>query len=175
MSAPELPPDRVLIGRLGAVHGLQGELRLFPLSDVPGRFDRLEEVWWYGARGSGRLLRVAGLRSMNKCLLVRFAGLDDPEAAAPLVNGVLAVTAEKRATAPAGTYFVDDLLGCEVVDEQGRRLGTLAEVFQTGANDIYAVRDGERELLLPALRSIILAVDLTARRMTVRPPKETTA
>ncbi len=173
MSAPVLPPDRVLIGRLGAAHGLQGELRLFPLSDVPGRFDRLEEVWWYGARGPGRLLRVAGLRSMNKNLLVRFAGLDSPEAAAALVNGVLAVPLEQRAPTPAGTYFVDDLLGCEVVDEQGRKLGTLAEVFQTGANDVYAVRDGDRELLLPALRSIILTVDLDVRRVTVRPPEGT--
>jgi 16S rRNA processing protein RimM len=172
--APALPPDRVLIGRLGAVHGLQGELRLFSLSDVPGRFEGLGEVWWLGARGPGRVLKVAGLRPTGKGPLIRFEGIASPEAAAPLVNGYLAVPAEARAAAPAGAYFVDELLGCEVVDEQGRRLGAIAEIFQTGANDIYAVRDGDRELLLPALRTVILEVDLSARRMKVRPPDGTT-
>jgi 16S rRNA processing protein RimM len=61
------------------------------------------------------------------------------------------------------------------VDERGQTLGAVAEIYQTGANDIYTVRDGDREFLLPALRTVILEVDLPGRRMKVRPPDGTTA
>jgi 16S rRNA processing protein RimM len=169
--APKLPADRVLIGRLGAVHGLRGEVKLFSLSDVPGRFAGLTEVGWFGPTGASRQLRICGLRPIGNDLLIRFEGFDTPEAARVLVNGVLTVPSGERAALPGGTYYLDDVIGCDVVTEQGRSLGTVTEIYQTGANDVYEVRDpAGRETLLPAVADVVLAVDVAARRLVVRPP-----
>lgn len=170
-AGPQVPEDLVLIGKLGTVHGIHGELRLFSLSDVPGRFENLQSVWWVDGRGRTQQLRVRTLRAAGNEYRISFEGLESREEAARLINGFIALPRDQRGRPPAGGYFLDDIIGLDVFDESGRRLGTVAEIYQTGAHDIYAVRDQGRELLLPALRAVILQVDIPAHRMTVRPPK----
>jgi 16S rRNA processing protein RimM len=168
---PRVPDDMVLIGRLGAVHGIHGELKLFSMSDVPGRFDNLREVFWIGTKGEPKPLKVKSLRALPAHYLICFEGWDVRETAAELSNGLLALPLARRGELPPGVYFLDDILGLEVCDESGRRLGAVTEIYQTGAHDVYAVRDGDRELLLPALPSVVLSIDLAGRRMTVRVPE----
>ncbi len=170
---PSEPTDEmVVIGRLGAPHGIRGELRLFSVSDVPGRFEGLREMWWQGAaRGAWRRLRVDQLRSGGDHYLVRFAGFATREQAGALSHGHLALPARERPVLPRGSYFIDQVVGLLVETESGQPLGRIAEVYRTGANDIYAVQGPAGELLLPAVKSVVLEVDLERGRMRVRLPK----
>jgi 16S rRNA processing protein RimM len=161
----------VRIGQLGAPHGVHGEIKLFPLSDVPGRFESLREVWWLGSAGKPRELKLQSVRPMSSFFLARFEGLDTPESVAELARGFVAVPESQRGTLPAGRYFVDDIVGLAVEDEAGRALGVVTEVYQTGANDIYEVAGPEGTLLLPALKQVVLGVDLAEKRMRVRVPE----
>lgn len=166
----DAPQAFIRIARLGSPHGVRGELRLFSLSDVPGRLEGLRAAWWLGARSRRRRLEVEGVRAAGRSWLIKFRGIDTPEAARELVNGFLAVPPQERGTLPRGRYFVDDLIGLEVLAEDGRYLGRLEQIYETGANDVYAVVHEGRELLLPALAQVILEVDLEHRRLRVRVP-----
>ncbi|NTV51946.1 MAG: 16S rRNA processing protein RimM [Candidatus Firestonebacteria bacterium] len=150
---------------------MHGEIKLFPLSDVPGRFEALHEVWWQGVSGANRKLRLQSVRSMSTFYLARFEGLDTPEAVAELARGYVVVPESQRGKLPAGSYFVDDIVGLAVEDEGGQPLGRVTGVYQTGANDIYEIVGSGGELLLPALKDLVLEINLEAKRMRVRVPE----
>jgi len=163
--------DWVRIGQLGAPHGVRGEIKLFPLSDVPGRFSRLSQVWWLGPSGQARELKIQSVRAMASFFLAHFEGLDTPEAVGELARGFVAVPESQRGTLPAGSYFVDDIVGLTVEEDNGRVLGKITEVYQTGANDIYEITGPEGTLLLPALKQVVLGIELREKRMRVRVPE----
>lgn len=167
---PETPRHWILIGKLGSVHGLRGELKLFTLTDIPGRWEELAEIWWLGLEKKQQLLHILSVRAAACGYLIRFKGVEDRDSAGRLACGDLAVPEEKRGQAPAGTYFIDDVIGLDVEDEGGQAVGKVTDVYQTGANDIYAVSCAEGEILLPALKTVILGIDLKRRRMRVRRP-----
>lgn len=167
---PEPHQQWILIGKLGTVHGLRGELRLFTLSDVPGRWESLKEAWWLGPKKPERLLRIKSLRAAAGFYLAQFEGFEDRDAALTLCRGMLALPQEQRGRPPAGSFFIDEVLGMEVEDQTGRVIGRVTEIYQTGANDIYAIAGPDGEILLPALKTVILRIDAEARRMQVRNP-----
>ncbi|MEW6515797.1 MAG: ribosome maturation factor RimM [candidate division FCPU426 bacterium] len=162
----------MFIGKIGAAHGIHGEVKLFPLSDVPGRFQNLKRVFWIGPKAEARTLQVAACRAMDRFYLVAFEGIETREQASGLTNGHLALPRQERGSLPSGQYFVDDIVGMEVVGEDGKSFGRVAAVWQTGSNDVYEVRGPEGERMLPAVQGIILRIDLAERRMIVRPPDE---
>lgn len=156
------------VAEVGAPHGLKGEVALTILTDFP---ERLAPGSTYrlsppvAGRAEVTLAEVSGSGKVR----ARFEGIDDRETAATLTGSRLLVPAEAAVPLGEDSYYVDDLLGCDVLDEHGDRLGELVEVVRTGANDVYVVllEDG-RELPLPAIREVVRAVDVAARRMTVR-------
>src|SRR5690606_18859891 len=103
-------------------------------------------------------------------LILKFQGYDTPEAAAELRNNLVYVRADSLPPLPEGEYYHHQLVGLRVVAEDGQELGVLTEVLETGANDVYVVTDENgKEVLLPAIREVILGVDLAAKTMRVRP------
>jgi 16S rRNA processing protein RimM len=160
----------VRIGQLGSPHGVRGEIKLYPLSDVPGRFDHLQEVRWTDS-GSSRILRVRALRASGSFFLIAFDGTESPEQAQALARGFLEIPRGSSDDLPPGRYFIDEMVGLTVEDETGAVLGTLTGIYQTGANDIYEISGAEGDWLLPALKSLVLGVDLKNRRMRVRVPE----
>jgi 16S rRNA processing protein RimM len=163
--------ELVRIGQLGAPHGVHGEMKLFPMSDVPGRFDHLKEIVWLGLNGRKRPLLVKQVKPGVAFFFIRFEGIDTPEQAAELTRGYIAVPETSRGKLPVGTFFIDDIVGLTVEDENGAGLGTVKGIYQTGANDIYEIESRDGDFLLPALKHIILKVDLEARRLRVRIPE----
>jgi len=158
----------VLIGRLGRPHGLKGELTLDTSLD-PAELEQLREVTWRGKRGDTRPLTMTAVRPGGARLLVTVAGVHDREHAAPLVNGELMVEAERLPDPGPGVAYTFQLVGLDVRTEEGRSLGSLADVLATGAHPVYVVK-GEREILIPATPEVVLRVDLTGRSITVRLP-----
>lgn len=103
---------------------------------------------------------ISGTRSHGDGLVVKFSGIDSPEAAAELRTRQVCVKTADRPRLPQGMYYHHELVGFEVVNEAGEQIGKLSEIMQTGANDVYVVSSHEGgEVLLPAIASVIMGID----------------
>ena len=165
--SPSVPDGRIVIGRVGAAHGIQGDLRIIPLTDFPERFAALREVMV-----GDELLHVERVKPQGKNVLMRFREYAVREEAQKLTGRLLTVARADAAPLDEGEYYVFDIVGLTVYDETDHELGTVENVIRTGSNDVYAVRaeDG-REILIPALHTAVLAIDVPGGRMTVRLPE----
>jgi 16S rRNA processing protein RimM len=158
--------DAVAVGRVTRVHGIHGEVSVLPLSEVEGRF-RPGSVL---ALGDGRRLTVERVRTNRGRLLVSFREVADRTAAEALPGQYLLVAASEVPAAPEGAFWPHQLVGSEVVTDAGRSLGTLVEVIANPANDLWVARSEDgAEVLIPALRDVVVHVDLEARRVIVHP------
>ena len=160
-------PGFVAVGRVLAPHGLKGELKVQPLTDNPERFAPKSRVW-----ADEQLVTIVASREAGGHLYVRLKGFPDRTSAERFRHALLQVPEESLPVLPEGEYYRFQLIGLQVFDREGAPLGTLEEVIETGANDVYRVRrpDGT-DLLLPALDDVIVSVDLAAKRMVVDPPE----
>lgn len=154
------------VGAVTATHGLRGEVKVFPTTDDPKRYDDLEEV----LLNTGKellLLKVEQVRYFKQFVIVKFKGLDRIEDVEKFVKKSLYVTREHAVKLEENEYFIADLIGLKVFDEAGICLGILAEVLSTGANDVYVVKNQEREILIPAIGQCVLDVNLKEGVMRV--------
>jgi 16S rRNA processing protein RimM len=138
-------------------------VRVEVLTDWPERLTVGAEVWIEGTAGPTRII---GVESGGKALVLYLDALSTREAAEAAGGRYLEAATEPL---PEGTYYWDDLVGLDVVDAQGVGIGELVEVFRAGGNEVYRVVGPAGERLIPALRSVVLDVDLAAGRMTVAP------
>lgn len=150
------------VARVLGAKGLAGGLRVEPLSDLP---DRLSVGAVLFLEGETAERRVTTVEPGGRNPVIFMEGVDDREAAAALVGRYLEVDAEPL---PEGSYYWHQLVGLQVADEAGNELGRVVEVFRAGENEVYRVEGPAGELLLPALRDVVLSIDLAGGRMTVR-------
>ena len=166
-SVPDASNERIIIGRVGAAHGIHGDLRVIPLTDFPERFPALREVMV-----GDELLHIESVKPQGKNFLMRFREYAVREDAQKLTGRLLTVARAEAAPLDAGEYYVFDIVGLTVCDEEDNELGTVEDVLRTGSNDVYAVRSEDgREILIPALRKVVRAIDVADGRMTVRLPE----
>jgi 16S rRNA processing protein RimM len=163
MTAPPL----VVVGRVIRPHGVRGEMRVLPETDFPERLPMLGQAVLVADERS-EPVRIEAVRRAGDAVLVKVAGIDTPEAAAPWRGAALAVPRELAAPLPEGRHYVFDVLGLAVETEAGEALGTVDEILRTPAHDVYVVR-GRREVLIPAIASVVLRIDTAGRRMVIRP------
>ena len=165
--SPSVPDGRIVIGRVGAAHGIHGDLRIIPLTDFPERFSALREVMV-----GDELLHVAHVKPQGKNFLMRFREYTVREDAQRLTGRLLTVARAEAAPLDEGEYYVFDIVGLTVYDEEDNELSSVENVLRTGSNDVYAVRSEDgRELLIPALRAVVQSIDVPGGRMTVRLPE----
>lgn len=154
----------IVVGKVTNAHGVRGEVSVLVLSEVPDRFAEGSAVWLQ----DGRRLVVEAAREDRGRLLIRFGGVGDRETAEALRGSFLVVPESALPELPEGSWWPHQLEGSEVLTEDGRTLGTLDEVVLNPANDLWVTRDAEHELLIPALRDVIVSVDVDAKRVVVR-------
>lgn len=159
----------VRVGRVGRVHGVKGEIGLHGCSFTPQELQRIASFVWRGRNGEQRAFRLASARPAHSRLLVRFEGCENRDAAAALANGVLLTERERLPRPGPGEAYTFELIGLEVATHDGRRLGTLEDIVNTGAHPVYVVK-GERELLVPASPQVLRKVDLEQGVITVELP-----
>lgn len=124
---------------------------------------------FYLARGDEwRSVEIETHRSHGRFVLVRFAGCDSPEAARQFVQSVLYVERSEMPPLEEGEYYHADLLDAQVVDEQGRELGTVVDVFPSGAHDVLVVASADREWMLPVVSEYVLAMDVEQGKVVAR-------
>lgn len=152
--------DYLQIGEIVNTHGVRGEVKVLPLTDSQDRFDALKWVY-LDSNGSLKKQDIEGVKHIKGTVILKLKGIDSVEAAEALKGFFLLVDRENAVSLPSGSYFICDILGSDVRDLSGVSLGKLTEVLHTGSNDVYVVKDGEgRELLLPALKSVIREVSV---------------
>lgn len=163
--------DYLEIGEIVNTHGIKGEVKVIPLTDSQDRFDDLD--WVYLDRG-GKLEKISieGIKHIRSTVILQLKDIETVEAAEALKGLFLLVDRKNAVKLPSHCYFICDILGVEVQDMSGASYGKLTEVLHTGSNDVYVVKNEEgREILLPALKSVIREVSLEAGVMKVVIPE----
>ncbi len=157
----------IKVGAITSTHGLRGEVKVYPLTDDAARFRGCRELILDTGKEKKKL-EVENVKFFKQFVILKFKGLDRIEDVEGYRRKELYVTRDQAVPLEKDEYFIADLIGLRVVDEEGESLGTLRDVIRTGANDVYSVltQEGE-ELLLPAIRDCILEVDVEGGRMRV--------
>lgn len=155
------------VGVISSTHGLKGEVKVFPTTDDPKRFHKLKKVIL--DTGKEQIpLNVTGVKFFKNQVILKFREFDDINEIEKYKNCDLLVTREQAVPLEENENFIVDLIGLQVVTDENKVLGTLTDVLQTGANDVYVVEtEDKKEILLPAIPSCILDVDLEEEVMTV--------
>jgi len=163
--SPDGEPVYLVVGFLRRPHGVQGEIIMDLHTDFPERLRGGRKLF---AGEEHKPMTLAGARPHAKGMLVKFKGIDTPEAAGQFRNQWVYVKATGLPSLPEGKIYQHELFGFEVVDENDVSLGQLVEIIETGANDVYVVKAADgREILLPAIPSVVLEVDPVRRLMRV--------
>jgi 16S rRNA processing protein RimM len=158
-------PEYLVVGFLRRPHGVRGEILMDLHTDFP---ERLKTGMTVFVGDDYRPVVIASRRPHTNGLLVRFRGIKSPEEAGLYRNTWVYVPVANRPELPAGEYYHHQLVGLTVVTNEGRELGVLADILETGANDVYVVRAADgKETLLPAIPAVILEVRLADRQMCV--------
>lgn len=159
--------DLLQVGIITSTHGVRGEVKVYPTTDDPRRFRRLREVVLDTGREKLNL-EIEGVKFFKQFVILKFKGLDNINDIEKYRQKSLYVTRKNAVRLQRDEYFIADLIGLKVQDEDGAELGTVKDVIETGANDVYEVQmeDG-RSLLLPAIKQCILNVDVENGMMQV--------
>jgi 16S rRNA processing protein RimM len=165
---PQREPDEgyVAVGRVQSPFGLKGELKVMSLTDNPERFVPKAKLW-----AGQQPVTIASVREAQGYVYLMLKGFSDRSSVDKFRHALLQVPETELPELEEGEYYRFQLLGLTVVDKDGTELGTIAEVIETGATDVYRVRDAEgKDTLLAATEDVVISVDLPAKRMVVDPP-----
>lgn len=159
--------DLLQVGVITTTHGVRGEVKVFPTTDDSARFKELKKVLLDTGKGTLEL-EIAGVKFFKNLVILKFKGIDDINEVEKYKKCGLYVAREDAVALDENEYFIADLIGLKVWSDEDEELGELTDVLQTGANDVYVVRqeDGE-ELLLPAIRECVKEVDLKKGKILV--------
>lgn len=137
------------------------------LTDWPARFARLTAVSVLKDGAHQRELHIEKAALHAKTVLLKFRGIDDRSSAQALSGMTVAIDREQCMKLPAGEFYVFDLIGLQVVDQEGREIGQLTDIVPYPANDVWVVRHSKREWLIPATDDFVKRVDLEAGHIVV--------
>ena len=167
--SPSEAEKRITIGRIGAPHGIHGEVRVIPLTDFADRFEQLEEVM-----AGDELLHIEAVKYHKQFVLLRFKEYPMREDVMRLNGRLLTVPRSEAMPLEEGEYYTFDIVGLSVETQEGKLLGKVEQVLRTGSNDVFVVRteDG-KELLIPALKRVVKEINIGEGRMVVEPLEET--
>lgn len=146
-------------------------MKALPLSKLADTLTPGQEVVVMTAGGIQSVQTIRTTKKMPRDLVISFNGIGDPDATIPYRQAIISVERKLLPPLPAGEYFVSDLQGMTVRTTDGQVIGIIEEVFTTGSNDVYIVRNGSREYLIPAIKDVIREIDLKGRAMLISPIK----
>lgn len=158
--------DVFQVGVISTTHGIAGEVKVFPATDDMNRFKKLKEVILDTGKET-QLLHIQQVRFFKNMVIVKFKEFQSINDVERLRGKSLYVTRENAVKLQKDEYFIADMIGIQVVSDEGEDLGILQDVMQTGANDVYVVEKDGEELLIPAIKDCILSVNVEEGKMEV--------
>lgn len=161
------PVAYLSVGIMRRSHGIRGDMVLDVMTDFPERLKPGSMIYV----GEKKMpLKISRRRNHNEGLILGFDGVTNSELAAKYRSQTVFVTAADRPALPEGEYYHHQILGLQVLDEDGQDLGIITEIIETGANDVYVVsKEGRtvRDLLIPAIKDVLLEVNLEKHTMRI--------
>lgn len=161
--------DRFQVGVIASTHGLKGEVNVFPTTEDPERFKKLKKVTLHTQRGEELELDVESARFFKKFVIVKFKQFNDINEVEKFRSCELTIERKDALKLEPGEYYCADLMGLKVVDEEGNLLGTITDILQTGANDVYEMtREGsEDKIYIPAIKDVVKSIDLGEGKIVI--------
>ena len=158
---------KLQVGVISSTHGVRGEVKVFPTTDDVTRFRQLKKV--YLDTGREMLpLEIQNVKFFKQFAILKFKGIDNINDIEKYRGKSLMIDREDAVDLEEDEYFIADMIGMKVCTEDGSEFGTLKDVMETGANDVYIIDSLEHgEVLIPAIRECILDVDMDEERMTI--------
>ena len=158
----------VIVGKIGAPYGVRGWVKIYSYTE-PSDNIFTYPVLLEASPNSRRTIKIEQFKTHGDCFIAKLAGIDDRDAAALITNAQLAVYRSDFPELEVGEYYLDDLIGMTVYNQDNVKLGTVKEFFATGANDILVVQDDNAEHLIPFVPEMfVIDIDLSCKKMQVR-------
>jgi len=159
----------IAVGRITKSVGIKGEVRVSMLTDSPERFAKLKAVWCGADETSAVRFSILSMRIEQSAVVLKLKEIDS-RSLADEHRGEYLFVETKDVVAPAnGSYFIHDIIGMNVVTEAGEEVGSVRDVMELPANDVWVVVAGTKEFLIPAIKEVIRQVDLNRRTVVIRP------
>jgi 16S rRNA processing protein RimM len=159
--------DKLRVGIVGKAQGIKGEVRVHPISSDISRFLSLKHVFLKSKKDE-KEYDVASARIQKDFCIMRFKGVEDRNTAETFNGMDILINREDAVELDENEFFVGDIIDSKVITEDGRELGQLVDVYETGANDVYVVRGKDKDIMIPAIKDCIISVDIDNMIITVR-------
>ena len=154
------------VGKIVNTHGLEGEVKVIPLSDDPKRYNELEFVLIDGVKRN-----IESCKYQKDRVIVKVEGINSIEEAEKYKNKYMEIPREYAVPLEDDTYYIADIIGCRVYDTEGKDLGEVYDVIQTKNNDVYWIKK-PKELLIPVLLDIVIDIDVESKKIIIKPVGE---
>lgn len=153
--------EYIKIGQIVNIHGVKGDVKVYPLTDNINRFKGLMEVYLLDKDGY-RLVKVESFKLLANMVVLHLEGVETPEMAQKMRNTYICVDRKNTIKLPKNTWLICDLIGITVKTEDGEELGKISDILQLGSNDVYVVKpvNGGEDILIPALKSVVKKMDI---------------
>ena len=159
--------DLIAIGRISKPIGTRGEVKILPLTHNKQRFENLPAVWVGCDAENVELKNILKVRIDTKHVALNFDGIETIEEAKKMKDLYLFVPKEDTIELQNGNYFVDDVIGCEVITEEKAVVGMVTDLLSLPMNDLWVIKKDAKEILIPAVKEIIRQVDVKNKRITI--------
>ena len=163
--------DHVLIGEIVGVHGLKGTNKFRSYAESLSLFKPGNSILVCESGGQKKEREINWVKPHGGSALVSFKGIEDRDQAETLVGSELFILKEALPDLEEDTHYWFDLIGMEVFSTEEKYLGRIDSIIETGSNDVYVVKDNQKEVLIPALESVVLSIDIKQKRMQVDLPE----
>lgn len=159
----------IAVGKISKSVGLRGEVRVTLLTDSPDRFRTLKVVWIGSEAATVTRYKIQSVKVSPAAVVLQVENVETRTAADALRGQFVFVAAKDEVKPKKGSYFIHEIVGMTVVDEAGETIGTVQEVMQMPAHDVWVVTSGEKEFLIPAIKEVIRSVDVGRKTVVIRP------
>lgn len=159
--------DMLRVGVITSAHGVHGEANVFPTTDEPDRFKKLKDI--YIDTGREKLpQKIESVKFFKNMVILKFEAINDRDTIEKYRSRDLLIDRKDALPLAEGEHYICDLIGFDVVSDEGETVGVLKDILQTGANDVYSVTSPEgKERLIPSIKDCILNIDMERRLITV--------
>lgn len=159
--------ELMCVGQITKPHGVRGEVKVFSLTDSLERFKSLKRAYI-----DGKEIKITSVKLQSDRAILKIEGIDTMDEADNYRNKYIEVKREDAIKLPKDSFYIADLIDCQVYDTEGESLGKVYDVIETGSNDVYWVKDeNNKEVLIPALKSIVEEVNIKDSKIIIKPVK----
>lgn len=157
--------DYIKVGKIVNTHGIKGYVKCIPLTDEPERFDELEYIY---TEKDDVKRKIKDAWWKKGIVYLSLEGIDTMNDAESFKNSFISISEDQLKELPEDTYYVFELEGLDVYSEEGVHIGSVSYVYQTGANDVYEVKNGNKTCLIPAVKEVVKSVDIKGKKIVIK-------